>query len=249
MLGVWYFLRSRIRGLMMLFITAVESAVSVIGSFFLPMPWFADFMLRTYGRHIVWAMNVKIRAEGLENIPDEGVLFVFNHSSHLDIPVIHKTILKSFRFGAKEELFKIPIFGWAMRRFGALKISRSQRDRVLKIYQQSVARVRSGESFILAPEGTRQEGHELGRFKSGPFIFAVSGQFKVVPIVLYGVHKVLPKGKLFPDGKRWSYPVRLKVLPPISAAGYGEEEWPILLERVKAAMEQVYDQMKKEEAH
>src|SRR5438552_1467751 len=82
-----------------------------------------------WGRVLCKAVGIRLHVRGLENIPEGGVLYVFNHQSLLDIPIIHAAIgpPRDFRFGSKIELFKIPIFGLAMRRSGALPIARANR--------------------------------------------------------------------------------------------------------------------------
>src|SRR5690606_10302576 len=125
-------------------------------------------------RGLIAAFGVRLTVEGLENLPAEGCIMVFNHSSHFDIFALAAGITKSSRFGAKIELFKIPVFNWAMRTVEVLPIRRRQRDQVLKLYEDSVPRVHSGESFYLAGEGSRQPTDQVGeKFKSGPFIFAI----------------------------------------------------------------------------
>src|SRR4051812_47008812 len=78
--------------------------------------------------------GVHVRVEGAENIPDRGCLFLFNHSSFFDVFALAGYI-PDLRFGAKAELFKIPVFASAIRAVGTLPIARDNREEVYKIYE------------------------------------------------------------------------------------------------------------------
>ena len=88
-----------------------------------------------WSRGILWAFNVRPSITGLENLPNKGALFLFHHTSWFDIWILHGTIFRVSRFGAKAELFKIPIFATAMRTAGVLPIAREKRAEVFKVYQ------------------------------------------------------------------------------------------------------------------
>ena len=203
-----------------------------------------DILSWLWGRTTEWAFNLHVHREGDENLPNEGCLFIFNHTSHFDIITIYGQLKKSARFGAKIELFKIPLFGRILRAGGMLPIARSNREGVLKLYEESIVRVKNGESFLLAAEGTRQKSPGVGeRFKSGPFIFAINGQFPIVPVVLKGVTDCLPKGQLLACTDRWRHDVKLKFLPPISTAGLTVDDRARLQEEVRALMIAAYEKM------
>ncbi len=203
-----------------------------------------DWVLVTWGRLALRIYNVKLLVEGTENIPANGCLFVFNHSSDFDILAIVAGIEKSARFGAKIELFSIPFFGAAMRIMGVLPITRSERGKVLKLYDESIARVLKGESFFLAAEGTRQPTAGVGeKFKSGPFIFAINGQFPLVPVVLYGVRDCLAKGDFIACTQHWQYTIRLRILPPISTLGLTEDDRGRLKADVREMMVKAYQEL------
>src|SRR5205823_2559565 len=158
----------------------------------------------------------------------------FNHQSHVDIPSIHSTIRRRLRFGAKIELFKIPIFGAAIRAAGVLPIARANRDEVYRVYRQAAAKLAAGWSFILAPEGTRQREPRIGPFKRGPFVFAIDAQVPLVPIVLKGTFDVLPKSSRLVNVGAWSRTVTLHALPPVETKGLGRDDVTRLMDEVRA---------------
>lgn len=241
-MSVVAFLRFLIIGPMMVVWTGVLSVVSIIGVRFLPNPDFPTGMLRFWSRGLLKMAGVKVIVHGAETLPHEGVIFVFNHSSHMDIPVLNAAVPAHMRFGAKIELFKVPFFGRAMRDFGVLPIVRSQREEVLRIYRDAIARAKAGMSFILAPEGTRQSGQALGPFKSGPFVFASEGGLKVVPVVLVGVHRVMPKHSLLVNVRAWTTPVLVKILPTVDPDALSSRDWETLRDHVRDQMVRAYAQ-------
>lgn len=204
--------------------TVACSGFAFLVSPFVAQPALGTLVIRVWSWIILRTAGIRFQVEGLENLPAESGIVVFNHTSHFDIPVLMQALPRHIRFGAKVELFKIPVFGSTMRLFGMLPIERSQREKVLDLYKKSVPRVKNGEWFCLAPEGTRQSGKELGAFKKGPFIFAIAAQCSVVPVVLRGLSDVLPKGEWIVNRGKWNACVVVEILPPISATGMVEAD-------------------------
>lgn len=204
-----------------------------------------DTVIRTWARSIVGFLGLRVETEGFENLPalGRGAIFVFNHQSHLDIPSIHSVIPRTLRFGAKIELFKIPVFGAGMRTVGVLPIARADREEVFRVYREAAAKFREGYSFILAPEGTRQEEPRIGPFKKGPFVFAIESQVPIVPIVLKGTFDALPKGSRVVNAGRLTRTVKLRVLPAIETKGMGREDLNRLMEDVRERMVGAYEGM------
>lgn len=181
--------------------------------------------------------GVEVELRGRENLPSTGCLYLFNHTSHFDILAIFSASPRFCYFGAKSELFAIPVFGSAIRKAGALPIERKNREKVMQVYRDAEQRVQQGDVFALAPEGTRREGRgTLGEFKSGPFFFAVNAQMPLVPLVLIGCENVLPKHALLANWGVWRQKVIMEILPPIYPQGRDEAQVPLLKEKSREAM-------------
>jgi 1-acyl-sn-glycerol-3-phosphate acyltransferase len=181
--------------------------------------------------------GIRVKAFGLENLPrGMGGLFVFNHQSHFDILAVHRVVDVTMRFGAKIELFKIPLFGRGMRIAGALPIVRDNRAEVFRIYKEAEVRFSRGESFILAPEGTRQPTPKLGSFKRGPFSFAANAHVKIIPTVIVGAYEVMSKKDWLPMIGRLSGTIEVHFLAPVSTLGR-ENKLAELAEEVRLQME------------
>ncbi|MCB0407087.1 MAG: 1-acyl-sn-glycerol-3-phosphate acyltransferase [Bdellovibrionales bacterium] len=247
------FLVTFIRGLIMMFYITIStlffSVLSILISLIFRAPDLAFEIDRYFwGRVALWLSGIQVEVRGLENLPQDGrgYLFLFNHTSYTDIIAMISWLPKMPRFGAKIELFKIPFFGAAMHSLGHIPIARDNRREVLKLYEEAGARVAKGVVFALAPEGTRQSGGELGKFKRGPFIFAVGAKMKVVPLLIVGAEQVQPKGSFLMNVGRWTRKIILQIQPSIDATEYTLENLSLLQERTKEQMAPQYQQLQKE---
>ena len=197
----------------------------------------ADRVCVVWGGGILRLFGVDVVLNGIENFPQgSGCLVLFNHQSLFDIPVLYGTLRRTLRFGAKVELFRIPFFGPGMRAMGTLPIARANRSETLRTYKHAESMIAKGFSYALAPEGTRQATAAIGRFKTGPFIFAMGAQAPIVPAVIRGARNVLPKGSLLPNLGRWRRTVVLQLLPAVPTRGLGPDDLNPLMDRVHAAM-------------
>lgn len=201
-----------------------------------------DQMLHWWGKKCLALSDANLHITGIENLPDEGVILGFNHVSHFDIPIIYAAINKNIRFGAKIELYSIPVFGQALKWTGTLPIARSDRTGVKKVYQQAAQRAARGESFALAPEGTRQHKPGIGEFKLGPFILAIEAKVKFVPVVIRGAEKIMMKNDWHINlkGDRNIY---VEILNPIETKEFIFEDRYKLRDFVRERMRQVYDKL------
>ncbi len=116
-----------------------------------------------------------------------------NHVSWYDIFTL-LAILPRYRFVAKAELFKIPLFGPAARRAGTIPIQRENRKAAFQAYDEAAREIRGGASVVVCPEGTRGDSYALRPFKKGPFVLAIAAGAPIVPVVVYGTREVQPKG-------------------------------------------------------
>lgn len=204
-----------------------------------PKAW-QDQIISFWGRICLFLSCGKVFIYGKENLPRGGALFLFNHLSLLDIPSLNIAVPK-LRFGAKAELFQIPIFGFTLRKIGTLVVTRSDSKKTIQLYKESVKRVKKGECFALAPEGRRQDGRKISSFKRGPFVFALEGKLPLVPIVLVGTDKILPRKSLgvqvgFFRRKR----IEIHILPPIETKNLSMEDLQTLRMDVQRRMSDIY---------
>ncbi len=180
---------------------------------------------------------------GAEKIdPERRYVFVANHLSNFDIPLLLRAIPERVRFLAKKELYKIPVFGQAMDKVGIVKIDRT---RAMTAHEAINAAAREvlgrGYSLIVFPEGTRSRTGEMQRFKKGAFRIAIDNQVPIVPVVLEGTQDVWPPGaKVFYPGS-----ASVTILDPIETTGRaGNVDIGELTELTRARMLEVYEQQR-----
>jgi 1-acyl-sn-glycerol-3-phosphate acyltransferase len=204
----------------------------------------ATAVIRAWAWVSLTSFGVRVVVEGEQNVPRKGGgILVFNHQSHLDITALILATSQQIRFGAKIELFSIPVFGAAMNSIGTLKIARDNRSEVLRIYREAASRFNQGILFVLAPEGTRQKEPRLGRFKKGPFVFALNADVPIVPAVIRGAFEVLPPSSVLINVGRWRRTIYVKFLEPIDPGQFGPEQLDRFVDETKARMSVAFDQL------
>lgn len=198
-----------------------------------------DYFVSLWGRICCRMAGVRVVVIGRENIPQAGCVFLFNHSSFFDVFAI-AGYLPGVRFGAKAELFRIPIFSHAMRAMDTLPIARNNRDEVYKIYDEAKIRFANNEQFALSPEGGRFFGPELSPFKAGPFVFAMSAGAPVVPIVIIGANRAMPKGTFLFNPTRLRHVISIYILEPVETKDFTVETRKELQKSVYEKMNRVW---------
>ena len=170
---------------------------------------------RAWSWLILATTGVTVHAEGLDRLePGRTYIFVSNHQSIYDIPVLFATLPWQLRIIAKESIGRFPFLGWHLRRSGHLLVDRRRPDRA-GILRRWKALVDKGLSLIIFPEGTRSVDGRVAPFKGGSFLLAVEAGLPIVPISLDGSRFVMRKGRLMTCPGH----VRLTVHEPIETAG------------------------------
>ena len=195
---------------------------------------------RVWVRWILATFRVRVDVVGLENVPTHApIIFMSNHQSLADIAAIVSTLPDSvkWRFVAKRELVRVPIFGQALVASGHIIIDRGNRERAVESLHRAAERIRAGVSVIVFPEGTRSpEGH-LRQFKSGPFHLAIEAQVPIIPVTVSGSQRITPKGRLRVDAGR----VKIAYGKPIPTRGVVIADRKRLAMRVRDAIANGYD--------
>ena len=194
---------------------------------------------RLVERHIPrWSLGVlkvtgvSLSVEGLENIPkDTPCVFVGNHRSYYDIPILLTAMDKPHGILAKEELEKIPLLNRWMKLLGCVFVQRDDLRASVRALNDATTIVEGGKSFIIFPEGTRYKGEEggAGEFKAGAFRIAVKTGAPVVPVAISGARALFENnGNLCHSGS-----VRVRILPPIQTADMSKAEQKQLPDAVR----------------
>jgi 1-acyl-sn-glycerol-3-phosphate acyltransferase len=172
---------------------------------------------RAAERFWAWSLmvlgGIKLDISGQENLPvNETVVYMANHQSDLDWPIIFRSIPGFYLFVAKKELFQAPVFGTYMKIQGYIPIDRSRVTSSVKTYQDVVTKIEQGESIVIYPEGTRSYTEKVQQFKPFSFAFLRDARVRVVPVAIDGSINIQKKGsRLIHPGR-----VRVRIMPPVS---------------------------------
>jgi 1-acyl-sn-glycerol-3-phosphate acyltransferase len=148
-------------------------------------------------------LNGGLEVEGLENIPDEGVIIASNHISYLDPPIIGSVTPRRCNFMARRGLFDVPVLGW-MIKWTSFPVDR-EKPRASTI-KEAVRKIRKGGIVVVFPEGKRSDTGELQEAKPGIAMVAVMSKAPIVPAFITGANKALP------SGARWLKRAKIKVV-------------------------------------
>jgi 1-acyl-sn-glycerol-3-phosphate acyltransferase len=195
--------------------TIVLGTLSLGSSLFDRHGYFAHWCARTWSRLILVTTGVKIDVEGMERlVPGRTYVFVSNHQSIYDIPILFWSLPYQLRIIAKASLGNFPFLGWHLRRTGHMLVDRRRPDRG-RIFKWASRLTSEGLSLIVFPEGTRSRDGRVGRFKGGSFYLALQAGLPIVPISVIGSRHVMLKGRLA------TYPgrVRMVIHDPIDTTG------------------------------
>jgi len=186
----------------------------------LPISLFGENVVHRWG--MVWGRSalllagLKVNVQGAENIPaGRSAVYIVNHQSNFDIPILYAGLPLQFRWMAKKELFDIPLFGLAMHRCGYIPIDRSDRRKAMHSMNEASKQIRDGASVIVFPEGTRTTDGHLQEFKKGGFLIAIKAQAPVIPIAIKGSFEVMSKNSL----RIHSGTISMKIFPAIETSG------------------------------
>lgn len=168
----------------------------------------------------LWGAGVRIRVQGRDLLePEQNYLFMPNHCSNIDPPVVVAALRRQPCMMGKASLFRIPIFGQVMRAVGFVPVLRQDRNAALLAIEQAGERLGEGRDFVIFPEGTRSRDDELLPLKKGPFFLALAGGVPVVPIRVRGTRQVMERGgKVIYPGD-----VEVEICPPIPVCDPGSD--------------------------
>ncbi len=191
-------MRARVHGWIVLVYAAVAMVVIFLGSLPVMLLTRSGALPIWFGRKVwgpwgLWLAGARTRVEPLPGLPDGPLIFASNHESALDIWVVFKVLPRSFRFVAKAELFRIPVFGAYMRLGEHIPVDRGNHARAVQSLRRAGEAVRSGISLVVFPEGTRSKDGRILPFKKGPFVVAMEAGVPVVPVAISGSGRVTPK--------------------------------------------------------
>src|SRR5882762_4620648 len=216
--------------------TMALAMISFVTTFFDSTGRRAHKVARLWGRTLLVLSGVRVTIEGLEKIdPVASYVFVANHRSYIDTPVVLASVPLEFRFFAKKGLFMIPFLGTHLKRAGHLPVVRGNARESLKSMTQGAHLIRERNvSVLLFPAGGRTHG-QMREFKEGAAYIAMKAGVPLVPLGIQGTRAVLPKG----SGHIRAGEVLLRIGDPIPTSAMKPQDRSqlnIRLERVVAEL-------------
>lgn len=198
-----------------------------------------DERLDRWSRRLLQQAEVTLDVRGYERVPqDETFILMSNHRSLYDIPVLFQAFPRTLRMVAKSELFRVPIWGPAMRVAGFIEVDRKNRVRAIESLRSARATLSSGVNVWIAPEGTRSRTGALGRFKMGGFMLAIETNTRILPVAIRGTEQILPAdAALIRKGAR----VTVDFGEPVDASAFGLGKRNELIDVVRRSMESMLE--------
>jgi len=173
----------------------------------------------------------RVRVTGREKIrPDAAYVMIANHQSMLDILVLFRLFVH-YKWVSKLSNFRVPCIGWNMTLNRYIPLTRGSRESVTKMMQLCEDRLREGSSIMMFPEGTRSPDGHLQAFKPGAFTLAQRTQVPLLPIIVEGTSKALPKRGFVLQGR---FPIRVRVLDEIPHAEFANQPVEQVMASVRA---------------
>jgi 1-acyl-sn-glycerol-3-phosphate acyltransferase len=182
--------------------------------------------------------GIRYRVHGRERIPKgRAVVFCSNHESNVDPPVLFQALHKRLHVLFKAELTKLPVLGVVMVAGGFVPVERERREASMASIDRAADSIRSGNSFLIFPEGTRSRNAELLPFKKGGFIMAIKAQAPIVPVAVSGGRSAMQKG---------SWVVRpvmvdVKIGDAVETAGLTLDDRDAVIETVRGRIEELLE--------
>ena len=177
--------------------------------------------------------GIRYRVAGRENIPSTAVVFCANHESNVDPPVLFLALHPQLHILYKAELRRIPIMATVFDVGGFVAVERSDREKARASIERGAQSIRTGNSFLIFPEGTRSRTGELLPFKKGGFIMAIRAQVPIVPVAISGGRAAMRKGSPIVRPVH----VTVRIGRPVPTEGLGIEQRDELIARVRAEVQ------------
>jgi 1-acyl-sn-glycerol-3-phosphate acyltransferase len=183
--------------------------------------------------------GIRYRVAGAEHLPlDRAAVYCANHQSNVDPPLLFTALHPRMHILYKHEIDRIPLLARAFRMGGFIPIDRRRKESAMRSIELGSESLRSGNSFLIFPEGTRSKTDDLLPFKKGGFIMAIKAGAPIVPVAVQGGREAMHKGSAIIR----PVTVSVRVGQPIETAGVSLDDRDALIVRVRAAIEQLVAQ-------
>jgi 1-acyl-sn-glycerol-3-phosphate acyltransferase len=195
---------------------------------------------RAWSRAVLGFIGVRVTRDGGDGLaPDGSYVFVSNHASLIDIPVLVYALPAHLRFMAKRELMKVPFIGWWLRHDRHLPVDRDDPRAAMRSLQEGAEAVRRHRlSVLLFPEGSRSRTG-IQPFKDGAALLAIRAGVPVVPVAVCGTDRILPAKSSYLRGGD----VHVRIGTPIPTASLDTKDRKRLTDEIEAEVRRLYAEL------
>ncbi len=181
-----------------------------------------------WGRAMVGLSSSHVEVIGAEKLPEGNVLYVGNHQSNYDIPLLLGHLPKYKAFVAKIELEKVPLLSLWMKEMGCLFLDRGNLKQSLRTILKGIEQLKAGDSLVIFPEGTRSKSYTVGEFKKGSLKLGIKANVPIVPFTIIGSFRMYEEHNAVRKQD-----VKILIHDPIFPADLSKEEAAVLSETVR----------------
>ncbi|HEX5235664.1 MAG TPA: lysophospholipid acyltransferase family protein [Silvibacterium sp.] len=216
--------------------TAAFGSLSLISSLWDKTGKLQHGIAQHWGRTVTWISGARVTVVNGQNLDGRAAVYVANHLSYADTPVLFGVLPFQFRIVARHDLFKLPFIGWHLTRSGQVPVNVTNPGASISSLSSAVKTLKSGMPLFIFPEGGRTETGHPADFLNGPAFMAIRAGVPLVPMALVGTHELLPiHSSVFHP-----VPVVLAVGEPLETAGYSIRQTDELTQRLRETISRLY---------
>ncbi len=202
------------------------------------------FIEKLWSSVLVRLSGMRVTAKGMDHIRrDQTYIFICNHQSAMDIPLMMCYAPKQLRMIFKKELLYIPFFGLILWLLKFIPIDRGNREKAIVSLKKAAKRIHDGTNIVIYADGTRSVDGELKPFKKGAFLLAIEAQVDIIPVTISGTINVMHKlGGVF--DVKFGQEVAIIFDPPVSTASFTVDQKDSLKEQINSLIAANYEPIK-----
>jgi 1-acyl-sn-glycerol-3-phosphate acyltransferase len=217
--------------------TIVLGSVSLISSLFDRTGKTQHRIARFWAKVILRTIGVPVTVIGMEAVDiTRSHVYVVNHLSAIDVPVLYMSLPFQFRILAKKNLFRYPFMGWHLKRSGQIPVVLDNPKASIRSLNLAVAAIQKNMPLLVFPEGGRSDDGQLQQFMGGAFYAAIKAQTDIVPMALVGTYETLKMNTWHIKPR----PVQLLVGRPIPTEGFTARDLERVSEEARRAIGEMY---------